>query len=100
MNLVLSSLPTCLKSAASAPHRLPPREVKLLAEPPGAEADGTFSGYASLFGRADLGGDVVAPGAFAESLRRRGAAGVRLLWQHDPAEPIGRWLELAEDARV
>ncbi|WP_375455279.1 HK97 family phage prohead protease [uncultured Methylobacterium sp.] len=61
--------------------------------------DGHFTGYASLFGVPDLGRDVVMPGAFAASLRRRGAAGVRMLWQHDPAEPIGCWLSLAEDAR-
>lgn len=61
--------------------------------------DGHFSGYASVFGVPDLGRDVVVPGAFAASLARRGAAGVRLLFQHDPAEPIGRWLSLREDAR-
>ena len=61
--------------------------------------DGHFTGYASLFGVPDLGRDTVAPGAFAASLARRGAAGVRMLWQHDPAEPIGTWLSLAEDAR-
>ncbi len=61
--------------------------------------DGTFSGYASLFGTADLAQDLVEPGAFARSLRQRGAAGVRMLYQHDPAEPIGTWLELREDAR-
>ncbi|GJD35681.1 HK97 family phage prohead protease [Methylobacterium aerolatum] len=61
--------------------------------------DGHFTGYASLFGVPDLGRDVVLPGAFAASLARRGAAGVRMLFQHDPAEPIGRWLDLREDAR-
>ncbi|KAB1072817.1 HK97 family phage prohead protease [Methylobacterium planeticum] len=61
--------------------------------------DGHFTGYASLFGVPDLGRDVVVRGAFAGSLARRGPAGVRLLWQHDPAEPIGRWLALREDAR-
>lgn len=61
--------------------------------------DGHFTGYASLFGVPDLGRDVVAPGAFAASLAARGASGVRMLWQHDPAEPVGRWLSLAEDAR-
>jgi HK97 family phage prohead protease len=61
--------------------------------------DGHFTGYASLFGVPDLGRDVVMPGAFAASLARRGPAGVRLLFQHDPAEPIGRWLTLREDAR-
>ena len=93
-------LSTWSKSAAPRPPALPAREVKLLPEPPHrVEPGGVFEGYASLFGRADLGGDVVAPGAFADSLRRRGAAGIRLLWQHDPAEPIGRWLALTEDAR-
>ncbi|MGL4973804.1 MAG: HK97 family phage prohead protease, partial [Bosea sp. (in: a-proteobacteria)] len=28
-----------------------------------------------------------------------GPAGIKLLWQHDPAEPIGRWLSLTENAR-
>ena len=61
--------------------------------------DGHFSGYASLFGVPDLGRDVVVPGAFAASLARRGAAGVRLLFQHDPAEPIGTWRVVREDGR-
>ncbi len=38
------------------------------------EADGTFAGYASLFGRADLGRDMVMPGAFRASLKKRGQA--------------------------
>jgi HK97 family phage prohead protease len=75
-------------------------ESKFLALPPTRiRADGTFEGYASLFHIADLGKDVVEPGAFRESLVRRGAAGIKLLWQHDPAEPIGRWLTLYEDSR-
>lgn len=61
--------------------------------------DGTFEGYASIFGLVDLGGDVVAPGAFAQSLARRGARQVRMLWQHDPAAPIGSWLSIEEDWR-
>ena len=63
------------------------------------EADGSFSGYASLFGEADLNRDVVMPGAFENSLRRRTAAGVRMLFQHDPALPIGVWREIREDGR-
>ena len=58
-----------------------------------------FSGYASLFGRVDLGKDLVEKGAFAASLKARGAAGIRMLFQHDPAEPIGVWSEIREDAR-
>jgi HK97 family phage prohead protease len=63
------------------------------------EEDGVFSGYASLFGKADLGKDVVERGAFAKSLRQRGAAGIRMLFQHDPNEPIGAWSEIREDER-
>jgi HK97 family phage prohead protease len=61
------------------------------------EEDGTFSGYASLFGKADLGRDVVLPGAFRASLARRGAGGIKMLFQHDPREPIGVWTEIRED---
>ncbi|MBX3537379.1 MAG: HK97 family phage prohead protease [Chelatococcus sp.] len=70
--------------------------VKLIAT---AAAPGLFEGHASLFGVPDLGRDVVERGAFRASLDRRGIKGVKLLWQHDPGEPIGRWLALAEDAR-
>lgn len=67
--------------------------------PLAVEGDGIFEGYASLFGVPDLGRDIVEAGAFAVSLRRRGAAGVKLLWQHDAGTPLGRWLALAEDRR-
>jgi uncharacterized protein len=76
------------------------RERKFLPEPlSGVDAEGVFEGYASLFGEADLGKDVVMPGAFRDSLKKRGATQLRLLWQHDPAQPIGRWLSIAEDLR-
>lgn len=65
----------------------------------GVDADGTFSGYASLFGEVDLGNDLVERGAFARSLRQRGAGGVRMLFQHDPAHPVGRWSDVREDDR-
>ncbi|MDP4033803.1 MAG: HK97 family phage prohead protease [Pseudorhodobacter sp.] len=57
-------------------------------------------GYASLFGVADHGGDVVMAGAYAASLKRlaRKGAKVRMLWQHDPAQPIGVWDDVREDA--
>ena len=60
---------------------------------------GTFEGYASLFGVADMGRDVVLPGAFADTLVKRGASGVKMLWQHEAGQPIGRWEALVEDAR-
>jgi hypothetical protein len=58
------------------------------------------AGYASVFGRRDQGGDVVQKGAYAASLKRLAAAGgrVKMLWQHDPTQPIGVWDEVAEDA--
>lgn len=62
-------------------------------------AAGTFAGYASLFGVPDLGGDVVVKGAFRRSLKRRGPYGVKLLFQHDPSQPIGVWLSIVEDHR-
>lgn len=60
---------------------------------------GQFEGYASLFGVRDGAGDMVAPGAFAASLRRRGPADVRLPYQHFAHATIGVWEEIAEDAR-
>ncbi len=61
--------------------------------------DGTFSGYASLFGEVDLAKDRIERGAFANSLVTRGGAGVRMLFQHDPNEPIGAWTTIREDAK-
>lgn len=56
-----------------------------------------IAGYASLFNRTDGGGDVVAKGAFRNALGRKGAAGIRMLWQHDPSRPIGIWDRVEED---
>lgn len=63
------------------------------------DADGRFSGYAALFSVPDQGGDVVMPGAFAASLANRPPDRVRLLFQHDPKEPVGIWDAIGEDAR-
>lgn len=58
---------------------------------------GRFAGYASVFERADESGDIVMPGAFRKSLAKRGAPGIRLLFQHDPKEPVGTWEAIGED---
>ncbi|MFT6912141.1 MAG: HK97 family phage prohead protease [Paracoccaceae bacterium] len=60
-----------------------------------------IEGYASLFGKTDQGGDIVVPGAYSGSLKRLGAGDIRvkMLWQHDPAQPIGVWDEVREDER-
>ena len=62
------------------------------------DADGRFAGYASAFGRLDEAGDIVMPGAFEKSLKRRGAQRLRMLFQHDPKEPVGNWEVAREDA--
>ncbi len=67
-----------------------------LTTPP--DTNGRVEGYAALFGEPDRGGDIVAPGAFAQTLRTR-TSSVKFLWQHDPAQPIGLWDSITEDAR-
>ena len=56
-------------------------------------------GYASLWGVADLNGDVVARGAFAASLAKTGAGGVRMLHQHEGRAAVGVWDQMVEDER-
>lgn len=66
------------------------------------DTDGrTFEGYASTWrdpsrDKPDHTGDMVILGAFKKSLAERGGK-VRMLWQHDPNQPIGKWLEMRED---
>lgn len=79
-------------------------EVKLAGTAAGCPVIGedlSIEGYASLFGEADKGGDVVRKGAYTRSLERltRGGSKVRMLWQHDPARPIGVWDEIRETDR-
>lgn len=65
---------------------------------------GQFSGYGSVFGVIDDGGDMVAPGAFKASLARSKAAGrsIAMYMQHGPytggdPRPVGKWLSVEED---
>lgn len=57
----------------------------------------SIEGYASLFGVKDMAGDVVAAGAFTRSLRAKPASAIKLLYQHDAAEPIGLLSDARED---
>lgn len=50
--------------------------------------DGTFTGYASVFGKVDLQDDVVEEGAFARTIKHHDGM-FPLLWQHNPDAPIG-----------
>lgn len=63
-------------------------------------ATGVFEGYGSVFSIEDRGGDIVAPGAFAESLATQKTAGrlPAMLWQHRQAEPVGVWTSMEEDS--
>ena len=58
-----------------------------------------IEGYASLWGVADLNGDVVAQGAFGDSLARTGPGGVRMLHQHESRAVVGVWDAMVEDDR-
>lgn len=63
--------------------------------------DGTVEGYGSVFGVTDNWNDIIAAGAFAQSLADHKAAGTMpaMLWQHDCDEPIGIWTDMVEDAK-
>lgn len=58
-----------------------------------------ITGYASVFGIADQTGDFVMKGAFAKSLNAFSDAqnSIKMLWQHDPTQPIGIWERIYED---
>lgn len=58
---------------------------------------GQFEGYASVFHCVDLGYDEVMAVAFSDSLKKRGPSAIKMLWQHDSAQPIGKWIDVRED---
>ncbi|MDZ4382815.1 MAG: HK97 family phage prohead protease [Parvibaculum sp.] len=70
-------------------------DIKALAE------NGKFTGYGSVFGVVDSYQEIVAPGAFTETLAERAATKRRLpvLWQHRSAEPLGYYEKVQEDER-
>jgi HK97 family phage prohead protease len=59
-------------------------------------AEGEFTGYGSVFDVLDSYGDKITKGAFTQSLVARMP---KMLWQHNMAEPIGKWTEAREDAK-
>ncbi len=56
---------------------------------------GYFSGYASVFNTIDDYNDVIIQGAFQHSFHE--VSSVKLLWQHDPKLPIGKFTNIYED---
>ena len=63
-------------------------------------SEGVFEGYGSVAGNIDLGGDMILPGAFKKTLADHAAGGTSpaMLWAHKLDEPVGRWIDLQEDA--
>lgn len=57
---------------------------------------GTITGYGSVFGNVDNGGDIVQRGAFAASLAKQSPL---MLLGHDPNAVLGVWDEAKEDDR-
>jgi len=70
------------------------KQVALPLDVKAGEKPGTFEGYGAVFGNRDRDGDIVARGAFAESLKSGMPV---LLWQHDQKAPIGRFDDVRED---
>jgi HK97 family phage prohead protease len=68
-------------------------ETKFLALEVKADDEGVIEGYGAVFGNKDSYNDILVKGAFAEGMGRK----VKMLWQHDPAQPIGVWDEMSED---
>lgn len=64
------------------------KRLNVQAEYKAAGETGSFSGYASIFGNIDLGGDIVERGAFQEIVTNEEGK-VVTLWQHDSRQPIG-----------
>lgn len=75
------------------------KEMPVMIEAKDIGEDGTFTGLASTFGgKPDSYGDTIAAGAFAETIEKGGYGGngIKMLWQHDRAKPIGIWTEMVE----
>lgn len=63
------------------------------------EAEGIFSGYGAVFSNVDSGGDVIEPGAFTKTIAESGDRVKILSGHNDGLLPIGKPIELREDAK-
>lgn len=61
------------------------------------DGEGIFEGRAVVFDQKNSHGEIFERGAFKESLKTRGAKGIKMLFSHDRAQPIGKWEEIRED---
>lgn len=60
-----------------------------------ADDHGMIEGYGSVFDVVDNGGDIIAPGAFRQSLNS--GRKVKMLYQHDASAVVGVWNKTEED---
>lgn len=63
-----------------------------------ASQDNTIEGYAAYFGNIDSYGDIIENGAFSKTLKEN-AGRVKVLWQHDTNEPIGKPVAMEQDSK-
>ncbi len=57
------------------------------------DEQGVIKAYVAIFGNVDLGGDILEPGAFAESISKKLP---KIIWHHDWEQPIGTTLMAKE----
>jgi len=86
------------KSSKNTPVKLEHKTVQFKADEIDGET-GIIAGYASVFGNVDQGRDIVEQGAFTKTIAE-GVGRVKILFNHsEEPYPLGKPLELREDAR-
>jgi hypothetical protein len=68
---------------------------RLKLEEPQADGRRRIEGYAAVFGNRDSYGDIIVPGAFEKTLTEK--PDVKVLWQHDTDQAIGKQESAYED---
>lgn len=63
-----------------------------------ASGENTIEGYAAFFGNVDSYGDIIEQGAFTKTLKENRNR-IKVLWQHDTNEPIGKPIAMEEDSK-
>lgn len=63
-----------------------------------ASAENTIEGYAAYFGNVDSYGDIIEQGAFTKTLKENNNR-VKVLWQHNTNEPIGKPVQMEQDSK-
>lgn len=66
-----------------------------------ALSDRGFEGHGAVFGNVDLGGDIVAHGAFRRTISQHKQAGTMpaMFWMHKTDHVAGAWTDVKEDSR-